>query len=250
MGAAYENIKLDLRRKILGKTWLAGAKIPSSRELAAQYNCSTNTIEKCLRDLQTEGFLVRETRRGTFVSENAFPPPPEGVRIISDTVAVVVDDVNSYIFAKAFRGIEDVLKRRGFGLTISSHDNDPGLQESILQGLIQQGVRGVILYPALAFEEVRVGVPTVALCHNPDAAPQIARLGADWVLAGHTHGSELSDGPLGDLVLPADNRGYSAGYYALEDSKHLYVNRGLGYGRRKNINARPEVTVFTLCKAG
>ena len=152
MGVAYENIKLDLRKKILGKTWLVGIKIPSSRELAAVYNCSTNTIEKSLRDLQREGLLVRESRRGTFVSESAFATQTETVRIISETIAVVVDDVKSYIFSKAFRGIEDVLKTRGFGLTISSHDNDPEQQESILKGLIQQGVRGIILYPALAFE--------------------------------------------------------------------------------------------------
>jgi DNA-binding LacI/PurR family transcriptional regulator len=37
-------------------------------------------------------------------------------------------------------------------LTISSHNNDPEIQESILKGLIQQGVKGIILYPALAFE--------------------------------------------------------------------------------------------------
>jgi GntR family transcriptional regulator of arabinose operon len=153
VGAAYESIKLDLRKKILAKTWLTGIKIPSSRELAAIYNCSTNTIEKSLRDLQNEGLLVREARRGTYVSEKAFPTQSQSVRIISDTIAVVVDDVNSYIFSKAFRGIEDVLKTRGFGLTISSHDNDPELQESILKGLIQQGVRGIILYPALAFED-------------------------------------------------------------------------------------------------
>lgn len=152
MGAAYESIKLDLRRKILAKTWLAGIKIPSSRELAAVYNCSTNTIEKALRDLQKEGLLLRETRRGTFVSETAFPPEPESITLGSETVAVVVDDVNSYIFSKAFRGIEDVLKTRGFALTISSHDNDPAKQEMILKGLIQKGVRGIILYPALAFE--------------------------------------------------------------------------------------------------
>ncbi len=152
MSAAYENIKLDLRRKILEKTWLPGIKMPGTRELAALYNCSTNTIEKSLRDLQGEGLLVREERRGTFVSENAVAPPPQETRILSDTIAVVVDDVNSYIFSKTFRGIEDVLKTRGLGLSISSHDNDPRQQQAILGGLIRQGVRGIILYPALAFE--------------------------------------------------------------------------------------------------
>lgn len=152
MATAYESIKLDIRRKILNKTWLTGIKIPSSRELAAIYNCSTNTVEKSLRDLQREGLLVRESRRGTFVSEQAFSTRTEAVPIITRTIAVVVDDVNSYIFSKAFRGIEDVVKPRDFGLTISSHDNDPGKQQAVLEGLIQQGVRGIILYPALSFE--------------------------------------------------------------------------------------------------
>lgn len=152
MGSAYENIKLDLRGKILGRTWPAGSKIPSSRELAVLYRCSINTIEKSVRELESEGFLVREERRGTFVSPTAIPAVLEPEPAISETIATVVDDVNSYIFSRAFRGIEDTLKTRGFALTISSHDNDPDRQEQILERLIRQGVRGIILYPALAFE--------------------------------------------------------------------------------------------------
>jgi DNA-binding LacI/PurR family transcriptional regulator len=152
VGAAYENIKLDLRGKILGRTWSAGAKVPSSRELAALYHCSINTIEKSLRELEREGFVVREERRGTFVSRTALPTEAEPGRHVSETIATVVDDVNSYIFSRAFRGIEDILKTRGFALTISSHDNDPRMQERILTRLIRQGVRGIILYPALSFE--------------------------------------------------------------------------------------------------
>jgi DNA-binding LacI/PurR family transcriptional regulator len=152
MGAAFESIKHDIRRKIMARTWLSGTKIPSSRELAAQYNCSINTVEKCLKDLQAEGLLVRELRRGTFIAETTSMPAMGMPTVISDAIAVVVDDVNSYIFSKALRGIENVLMTRGFGLTISSHDNDPVRQEHILRGLVEKGVRGIILYPALAFE--------------------------------------------------------------------------------------------------
>jgi DNA-binding LacI/PurR family transcriptional regulator len=152
VGSAYEKIKLDLRGKILRRTWAAGAKIPSSRELATTYRCSINTIEKSLRELEHEGFVIREERRGTFISPSAMPAEGEPTQPISETIATVVDDVNSYIFSRAFRGIEDILKTRGFALTISSHDNDPEVQERILTGLIRQGVRGIILYPALSFE--------------------------------------------------------------------------------------------------
>ena len=100
--------------------------------------------------------------------------------------------------------------------------------------------------PHLAFELTDGGGPIVALCHNPDAAPSVAHHGADWVLAGHTHGTGRKDTKLGDLVLPTNHKRFSAGEYDLGDGKALYVNRGLGYGRRIRCNGRPEITLFTL----
>ncbi len=99
-----------------------------------------------------------------------------------------------------------------------------------------------------AFEHARPDVPTVALCHNPDAAQQVALLGAQWVLSGHTHGSE-KPGVVTDYVMPTNHRHFVAGQYSLGQDKHLYVNRGLGYARRIAFNARPEITVFTLTAA-
>ena len=90
-----------------------------------------------------------------------------------------------------------------------------------------------------AFEQARRDLPTIALVHNPDAAHDAARHGADLVLAGHTHGSKLQ------RYMPT-HTDFHAGMYPLGDNKHLYVTRGISYGRRVNVNARPEITVFTL----
>jgi len=103
--------------------------------------------------------------------------------------------------------------------------------------------------PPLAFEMARPHVPTVALAHNPDAAITMARYGADWVLAGHTHGTISRGGRIGELVFPTHHKRFSAGYYSLGDQKRLYVSRGLGYGRRVRRNARPEIALFTLRRA-
>jgi len=94
----------------------------------------------------------------------------------------------------------------------------------------------------LAFEGARSDLPTVALVHNPDAAREVARRGADLVLAGHTHGSPLQ------RYMPT-HTDYHAGLYPLGDHKHLYVTRGISYGRRIHTNSRPEITVFTLRNA-
>ena len=95
--------------------------------------------------------------------------------------------------------------------------------------------------PVMAFEMAHRHLPTVALCHNPDPAMDLARLGADWVLAGHTHGS-----PLAARMMKSENDQFVAGRYDLGKNRYLYVTRGLGYGRRVNINPRPEITIFTL----
>lgn len=99
--------------------------------------------------------------------------------------------------------------------------------------------------PAKAFRRIDPTRPTVALVHNPDAAPELAALGAQWVLAGHTHGKDTR-GSLRRMALPSRHRHFVAGQYPLGDEKYLYVNRGLGHSRRRRLGDRPEITLFTL----
>jgi uncharacterized protein len=103
--------------------------------------------------------------------------------------------------------------------------------------------------PYLAFDSAQPNLPIVGLVHNPDAAMQVAQCGAQWVLSGHTHGSEKSE-LVNGLVIPSAQPHFIGGQYPLGHGRHLYVNRGLGYGRRISCNSRPEITVFTLEPAG
>lgn len=102
--------------------------------------------------------------------------------------------------------------------------------------------------PDLAFEDAQADLPTVALCHNPDGAHDMVARGAQWVLAGHTHGNSKGQTKLANFVLPINQKHLIAGRYPLGEGRHVYVNRGLGYARRMNLNSRPEITVFTLCQ--
>ncbi len=103
--------------------------------------------------------------------------------------------------------------------------------------------------PEMGFDLTEPDIPTIALCHNPDGAVDMVRLGAQWVLSGHTHGSPKLDTPVHDFVLPRNHKQFVAGKYSLPGGNHLYVNRGLGYARRVNLNTRPEITIFTLQNA-
>ncbi len=103
--------------------------------------------------------------------------------------------------------------------------------------------------PPAAFEMTRPHHPMIALCHNPDAAHMLARCGADWVLAGHTHGFDRATSRVRKWVIPAKHKEFCAGHYDLPGGKSLYVNRGMSYGRRVRLNTRPEITLFTFTDA-
>jgi len=91
--------------------------------------------------------------------------------------------------------------------------------------------------------------PTVALSHNPDTAPALARAGADLILSGHTHGGQVEIPFLGPPLLPVRRRAYYAGLYRVETAR-LYVNRGVGWLRRVRLFVRPEITFLTLQAGG
>lgn len=100
--------------------------------------------------------------------------------------------------------------------------------------------------PEQAFAGVRPEGPVIALCHNPDAAPQLAARGADLVLSGHTHGKAVPDTRAGNYLFPVKHRHFTVGRYALGDGRFLYVNSGLGHSRRVHPLHRPEITRITL----
>ena len=100
--------------------------------------------------------------------------------------------------------------------------------------------------PARAFAHVPPGAACVALVHNPDAAMDLARRGARYVLSGHTHGRPTPRTLLNELLFPVVRRDLVGGQYSLGGGRFVYVNRGLGHSRRPEPDARPEIALFTL----
>ncbi|MCY2927416.1 MAG: metallophosphoesterase [Planctomycetota bacterium] len=100
--------------------------------------------------------------------------------------------------------------------------------------------------PRAAFDLVDYDAPVIALVHNPDGAPQLAALGAQWILAGHTHGNATPHTRFWDVVYPTRHKQFVGGRYGLGRGRNLYVNRGLGNKSRPRCDRLPEITLFTL----
>ncbi|MEB7715295.1 GntR family transcriptional regulator [Kluyvera cryocrescens] len=94
MTARYIEIKNSIKDAILEKKYALGDKIPSERELAAQYNVTRVTLQKAMHTLEQEGFIERVHGKGMFVS-----------RILQDNVFMLNNGSSSSIlgFSREFQ---------------------------------------------------------------------------------------------------------------------------------------------------
>lgn len=100
--------------------------------------------------------------------------------------------------------------------------------------------------PRKAMEDIPLDSPVIALSHNPDAGPELARHGARHILAGHTHGRVLKPTRFNRFFFPTECSSFIAGQYSLGDERYLHVNCGIGPSARSHHSHRPEITLFTL----
>jgi len=88
------------------------------------------------------------------------------------------------------------------------------------------------------------------LMHNPDISMQQDTTGVDLILAGHTHGGQITFfgwafylylGRITDY-----NLRFAYGWARSGDDVPVYVTRGLGRYGVPRIFARPQVVIFTM----
>lgn len=106
---------------------------------------------------------------------------------------------------------------------------------------------GVNYDPEKALEHYNPDLPTITLCHNPDACDdEILHPLKGWILSGHTHGGQVKAPFLPPFMLPVKNRKYSSGQIEIHQDLQLYINRAIGHLWQVRFNVRPEITLFNL----
>ncbi|MBL8554008.1 MAG: histidine utilization repressor [Phenylobacterium sp.] len=77
----YVAIRERLERAIVSGEWPPGRRLPSEKELAAEYGCARMTVSKAVTALADAGLVTRRRRAGTVVAE---PRPRESLLQIHD----------------------------------------------------------------------------------------------------------------------------------------------------------------------
>jgi predicted MPP superfamily phosphohydrolase len=89
--------------------------------------------------------------------------------------------------------------------------------------------------------------PHIVLVHDAHLAERLPADTADLILAGHTHGGQITlPGLTGLVVRRFNGSSYIQGWYRINGNR-VYINRGLGCtGLPLRFRARPEVTLIRL----
>lgn len=101
---------------------------------------------------------------------------------------------------------------------------------------------------AKAFAGAPAGGTRLVLTHNPVTSRALPEQAGLVCFSGHTHGGQLVVPPVTDALMRAAGQPYIRGVYSVGGNQ-LYVNRGLGFGRRDTFlhhGSEPELAVFTL----
>jgi DNA-binding transcriptional regulator YhcF (GntR family) len=64
----FEQLRSQVARRAAGGDLPAGTKLPTVRALATELGLAANTVARAYRELEADGVVVTEGRRGTFVA--------------------------------------------------------------------------------------------------------------------------------------------------------------------------------------
>ncbi|MQW74704.1 GntR family transcriptional regulator [Nocardioides sp. dk4132] len=69
--APYEQLRTQVATRAASGDLPAGTRLPTVRALATELGVAANTVARAYRELETDGIVVTEGRRGTFVASGA-----------------------------------------------------------------------------------------------------------------------------------------------------------------------------------
>lgn len=144
----YQRVKQAIIGQIRAGVWQPHQRVPSESELVNELGVSRMTINRALRELTTEGFLIRMQGVGTFVAEAKAYTPMLEVHNIADEIARRGHRHSSQILACEAR----------------SADAEQALQLGIKSG-------DQLFYSQIVHFENDVPVQIEDRFVNPDAAP-------------------------------------------------------------------------------
>lgn len=139
----YKEIKNMLITRI-GKM-NPGDRLPSRTALCLELETTRTTLDRAIKELESEGVLSCQNGSGTYVLGLI-----RGTAPLVDNWCVIVPNVMEDTYPSLIRGIENVGARVGANIILCNSDNDADKQERYIRRLLVSGVAGFIIVPVIS----------------------------------------------------------------------------------------------------
>lgn len=176
-----------IRQKILSGEWKHNEALPPEKALCVEFDIARGTLRQALQLLESEGYLMREQGRGTFIRlTNSLGEAQESQ---NHHLGFVVPYIRDSSVSTILVGFQKVAEKAGYSVVFNHVNNSPAQQQEVLQKLVQQGVMGIGLYPVDS-EDV-TGIDKLVRAAYPIVLVDryLKRLSTDYVMSDHFGGA-------------------------------------------------------------
>ncbi len=173
-GSPSEQIKQTLRQMIEKGIFAVGQAVPSELELAAQYNVGRAHSRQALRDLESEGYILRSRGRRSVVAPKEQWPGRALTSVGENVIALALPTYQSRYCQAIQHGLFSVLAERGYQTIAYNLSFDETGEPRFLRHVSSLGLRALALWiqnetteiEDLLREIVEAGLPVVLVDHE------------------------------------------------------------------------------------
>lgn len=141
----HRKVKDSLLRKIKKEELRIGERIPTTKELCAEFGVSSVTVRRAVLELVNEGYLKGVQGSGISVVKSGDEPYAS-----RDRIGILFPDFTANPFyGEIFKGIEDVLELMGMQGVVATTRHEPAREGGLVKKFLQDKAKGVILTPTL-----------------------------------------------------------------------------------------------------
>jgi hypothetical protein len=138
----HQQVARVIKQRVRTGIYAEGYSLPSVRTLANEFDVSINVIYRAIRNLEENGIVVSHPGKETRV-KTRFPCEQTAI-----TFGFIQPFDCTYGFSQAILGyVSNAFEDRNNLAIFSSSKNDPGRERKIATHLVDNGVKGLILWP-------------------------------------------------------------------------------------------------------
>lgn len=147
MDAKYRQLAEILKKRLEKDIRQGLYKLPTEKELCAQFQVSRQTVRQALQLLSQEGLIAKKQGSGSYAT--GLLPETE-----KNHIAILLSSDTEYIFPALLGDLETFLSNEGYSVSVFITHNRTDIERNILQSLTETPLRGLIAEPS------RSGLPT------------------------------------------------------------------------------------------